>query len=62
MNHELIMAERRSVVPGGEGLFMFVFDPKPGRDQDPRPPHSALLIQSVCERFHVEMMTLKESI
>lgn len=24
------MAEKRSVVPGGEVMFMFVFDPKPG--------------------------------
>lgn len=61
MNHELIMAQSRSVFPEGGVIFVFVFDPKPEGTGTLAPPRR-LLIQSVCECFHVERMTLKESI
>lgn len=58
------MAERRSIVPEGEGMFVFVFDPKPGGTRTLCPPTALCGVhtKSVSEGLHVEMWTLKGSI
>lgn len=43
MNHELIMAQSRSVFPEGGVIFVFVFDPKPEGTGPLTPPQRLLV-------------------